>query len=752
MQYNLTRYSQTISNTAEGDISLTTDEVIDIITSITANVPVPGSGTTSGTLVLDSDLGSRVHIDEIQYYFDSAAPMSTAASGIKFYYKNESFDVYTSLNTYHNASYYYTVMSGTSAPRYIRVEHSVVSGTEGYVNGLQVLNDDTYVDFGDSGNKTSHNFNSTLADAMAQIDELSVFNSGPVTSNAKIIIEPQHTKADDILSISDSAEGPWYGVYREEDEISGAATWDTGTFDDTEEVTNVLKLSSGKTEGTYTTRIVNIDENQQLTFNSINYNYPTVSGKSIIATDDIDTLENIEVRSSTYKPMNRESYIWMSGTYSPATKYTNHSWMADSSLEEQSPDWGSWGRSGNFWEYWYDSKREDEYIIDKPYYTGSGNYSRIYFRIRRSNGALYSAIISDGDYTNDCWFSAQRIVFDAAGGFWIYYYLHRSSGGIDGGNFYLRYYDATMTLIYNKQATSAQGSFLFDFDSVYESNGDLWYTDRNLSSVFKIDRTGAILASFLATEDIRGVQALADGGCWFIQEQSLIRLDSDGEAVDEIELPSSTSSFVYDDLHGGFWLQDGWTVRNMAIDGTENFNVELPYLYFITVIDSGFMTKQHDGSTSVDPTAGYVSREHRRLIRTWDYPRTEGSLRGTFDVNRFGARSQTYDDLTDDHASNFPIVIDTNWNTYAEWTKVSLRDYNFTNDQYHQLRLTLRADDSADSPDVYGIYTQRAIEVPNIYPGNYGRFYLKSDVSNLNPQDVGNYTSNVRAYWFLNTE
>jgi len=751
MKYNLSRYGQTISNTAVGDISFTTDELIDITTTTTAQVPVPASGTTSGTLVLDCDLGARVYIGEIQYYFDSVASSGTAASGIKFYYKNESFEVYVSLNTYHNGTYYYTVISGTTAPRYIRIEHFTTTTTSGLVNGLQILNDDTQVDFGQDGTDTDTNFNLSIENTIVETNDLFVYNSGPVKANAKLIIEPQNTKADDILSISDSSSGPWYGVYRDDDKLTGTSLWDTGTFSQTEIASDMLTLTSGSTDGTYTTRIVNIDDYQRLTFNVMSYDYPTLaSGKSIIATDDIDTFENIEVRSSNSRPMDRETYMWMSGSYGANTQYTNHSWIEDGSLAEQSSDWGRWGRTTSYFEYWYDSTREDEYIVDKNIYTAGNAY--VYLRIRRKDGSLSSTTLTSSDYDTDCWYNTYKLVFDAAGGFWIYFYLHRSASGIDGGNYYLRYYDGGMTLIYNKQATSAQGTFLYDMDSVYESNGDMWYTDRTLSTVFKIDRDGNILASYLATEDIRGVVALADGGCWFIQQQALIRLDSDGQSVDEIELSSSLISYIYSDLHGDFWLQDGWVIRHMKSDGTEYFNIEIPNLYWITVMDSGVMTKQHDGSTTAKPTASYISRYHQRVIRTWDYPQTEGGYKGTLDTNRFGARSHPYDDLVDDHASHFPIAIDTQWDTFSQWTKVSLRDYNFTNEQYHQIRFTLRADNSNNSPEVYGLWTQRAIEIPNIYPGNYGRFYLKSDVTDLNAQDVGDYTSKVRAYWLLAAE
>ena len=961
MKYNLARYSQTISNISIGDVALTTDEMIAVITTTAANIPMPASGTTSGTLVLDSDLGALVHFDEVRYYYASVAPNSTIASGIKFYYRNEVFEVYTELNTYYNANYYYTLLSGTDATRYIRVEHVVTSS--GFVNGMQVLNDDTYVDFGTDGTDTDTNFYLSVENNIDDMHELQVFNSGPIKANVKLILEPQHTVADEILSISDSSSGPWYGVYRDEDRIVGTGLWDTGVHVDTEISSDTLVLTGGSTEGTYTTRIVLLDENQRLTFSVADLNYPIVvpevsffddfssgnvnwtivfygssgpadggyvtdftggnctiyrdydiwddkigitttdsyqygedwmltftfmyqthkniindvqgiyiyptwpqtdfylhvyvangpvgsarivlngsayplssvmdwaanintwfnvriqrdstdirfriwkttdneptiwgwtgtisptdlpttagirlydraldgdprtyekfdnfnlikdysasaGSKSIIATDDIDTLENIEVRSSNSRPMDRDTYIWGSGA-NESTKFTNHSWIADGSLESQSPDWGQQeGYSNTFYEWWYDSVAEDEYVVMKTVRTPtSGNYNRIYFEIRRKSGATYTLLFSNGWYTlgsQQAYYTTYKLVFDQSGGFWIYYYLSRDVN-VSGG-YYLRYYNSTIGLVSSESRSIAQGGFLYDMDSVYESNGDLWVSDRDMSTVYKQDRDGNLLNSYLATENIRGLFALNDGGCWFIQAYSLIRLDSDGAYVEDLTLPTQTASYVYSDLHGGFWLHDGWNIYHLNSDGSTDFVVEVINLYHIVVLNSGVMTKQHDGSTIIKPTASYISTEHKRVMRTWDYPQNEGGYSGTFDSNRLGARSQGYDDLTSDHASNFPIVIDSQWNSFADWKKVSLRDYTFTTEQYHQLRMTLRSDNSSNSPEVYGIYHQQAIEIPDVYPNNYGTFYLKADISNINAQDVGNYSSDVRAYWFL---
>lgn len=947
MKYNLTQYAQT---TSTGTMVLTTDELIDITSSITANVTIPVSGTFEGTVELESDLGARVHVDDVQYYFDSPEPRSTIASGIKFYYKNESFDVYTSLNTFYTNDYYYTVVSGTDAPRYLKVEHTIVSGTTGYLNGFVVLNNEDYVDFGADGSDTDTNFMLSVENSVSEINELEVFNSGPIKANAKIIIEPQRSVIDSVLKISDSPSGPWYGVYEDGDMVAGTGIWQTGEYTNTYESNGKLVLYPGFTEGNYKTRIFDLDENRRLTYISTDIEYPsktpavpfydnfdygdlywdyqvssrisfdngkmmiqwsqvtfpetkttidftddweftfridlstestgrwrprvtlfhdsgreiyvywyfgsyvspydgtldfyadgtsrwsitgrpswnsfidtwnwikikrtqenlkfkywpTTSGEpstwiwegtitdyinfpttgkikvesvyaggnegksylddfevinnastsqsdsSIVTTDAVDTYENVEVRSSNSRPLDRLTYIELVGSYSAAIKYTQHRWVEDGSIAETSSDWGTFGRSGTFWEVWYDSIQETEYIVDKPFYTGYGGDTNIYFHIRKKDEAIVTLKIAGSDYDTQRYYNTYRIIPDTSGGFWIYFYLGVTSS--DNGSYYLRYYDSGLAEIYSRQATAAQGTFLYDMDSVYTSQGYLWYTDRDLATVFKIDTSGAILASFLGTEGIRGVLALEDGGCWVIQDQALLRLDADAVQIDAFELPSSLVSYVYSDLEDGFWLQDGTNIRHLDSTGAVTFSVERPNLYWFTVVDSGVVTKEHDGSTTSFPQASYISKYHQRVIRTWDYPQTEGGWKGSFDYNRYGFRSHTFDDVVDDHASHFPIPIDNNWVNLSNWKKVSSRDYNFTNEEYHQIRMTLRATSSAQSPEVAGVYTQRAIEIPNIYPGNYGTFYLKSDIAGLHPEDIGNYTSSIRAHWLLDSE
>jgi len=866
MKYNLARYGQTWTNLIEGDIDLSIDELIDLTRTTSAHIEVPVSGTTSGTLVLECDLGARVHISDIKYYFDNTT------SGIEMFYKNEAFETYVSLAVMHLSNYYYASISGTDpSPRYIKIKHTVVSGVGGYIDGLEVLNNEDYVDFGDDGSRTAYDLGLDLEDNITEINQLEVYNSSTVKANAKLILEPQNTKADDIFSISDSQDGPWYGVYRDEDLLAGPGTWDSGKMVDTYNAGTAIKLSPSKTVGTYTTRLFSVEEDQRMTFAILNYDYPTVaptiefeddftngnddglwtkvtnpssiyfrnarleikdhntrvrttasleytddwvaqfrfyiggfsgsgnnfrayindtsgayvyfecdtsyhwvnsryirlvtnagikyelSGNSVnpyighwtwvkvqqnfntlrlkfwsdgdpepnwmgsysipfseiantgkidfrlisdygnplmyiddvslmknftadasaysfISTSGTDTTENIEVRSSNSEPLDEDTYIEL---YNYTT--IRHRWVLNGELagKEQTitnPGYGN-GPIKSYWEFYYDSVANDTYYLHKVNYNANYGYKPVVVTlgVKRNNDTQKRIDLISTSAT--VYYSTYTLKFNATGSFWIYYYINDNTGNYDSSAYRLDYYDPNLSRIYRKSQSKGEGSFLYDMDTIYNGNGDLWYSDRSNNTIFKIDKNGNLLKSYLATEDVRGLFATADGGCWFIQGQALIKLDSDAQYVKHFILPSTTASYVKDDYGQGFWIHDGWVVRYLDLDGNEVFNVEVENLIWIDVMHSGVLGKISTGSSGVKPQGVYISKDHRKVMRTWDYPSTENDRSGNYDYYRYGAMSHKYDDYTTGNSANFPISIDTNWNS-AEWKKVSARNRN----------------------------------------------------------------------------
>jgi hypothetical protein len=285
MSYNLGINSFVAANTSSGNVSLTTDQLRTILKpDMTSSVYLSGNNI----LYLDIDLGMRIKIDEIQYYFTSTSSMGSVASGIKFYYRNDDPDSYSLLSTQID-SYYYATISGLSAPRYLRIIHTI-SGTSisGTLNKIQIFNDDTIVNFGEVGTLDSEHFEMDLEEISADIREVKVFNSGPYKANAYVFLEYQGNNADTLFSISNNEDGPWYGVKDDNDLVVGYPIWNRAAA-----LTNLysrqnqidMSLTSGSTSGTCTTMIFEADEDQRLSNLVIEKEYPLVQSGTIFYDD-----------------------------------------------------------------------------------------------------------------------------------------------------------------------------------------------------------------------------------------------------------------------------------------------------------------------------------------------------------------------------------------------------------------------------------------------------------------------------------
>jgi len=286
MAYNLTIHSQVETNTNIGNVSLGVDDILPLLRTTTASgVDLYGDDV----LALDCDLGAQVKIDEIRYYFTTPTDSGTVQSTVGLYYKYDDADVYTSLFTFIGPGYYYgTITSGTSAPRYIRVVHTI-SGTaiSGTVNGFEVTNDDDIVDFGPNGQQEAENFDIDLRYDPSEIREVEVYNDGENMAHVHVILEPQGTIADEVLTISTTNEGPWVGPKQTDNEIAGPNTWDQGTLSAAADISfdDRLQIVPGQHSCQYTTRIFGTVDTQKFTFLNLDAYYPTSSSGTIFEDD-----------------------------------------------------------------------------------------------------------------------------------------------------------------------------------------------------------------------------------------------------------------------------------------------------------------------------------------------------------------------------------------------------------------------------------------------------------------------------------
>ncbi len=737
MQYNLTQHSQVEDNTSIGNVALSTAQILDIIQTTSANSPALFE---TDILCLDCDLGARVSIGEIRYYFSSASTSEAVASGIEFYYKDEGFGSYISLATSIGSSYYYTtITSGISAPRYIRLKHTVSSGTavSGTVGGFEVINNDDTVDFGTDGSRTAENFEMALMYDTEEIRSIYLFNDNDREADAHVIIEPQGTVTDEVLSISTSQSGPWYNPVQTSNMIAGADRWDTGNYLYTKEVFDQLELVTSSGVGTYTTRIFDTMDTQKFTYLNLDTTYSETG--MIVATNSDDSQETIEIKSSNTRPMDyityRNTIYYGGGGSGSYLKYREY-WLSDGSIKFTSPedivDYQHDVISDRHARFYIDRNTRKSWIMFKWDKWQLSSHNHVSLSRLSATGALEDYVTFVASYQNYGELDVFALVAHQEEGVWSYNYSPRSTGTFNLGiGYYLMHHDVDMARTFRLYDSSA---FIYDMDAV-RSTGDLWYSDPINYQAIKLDVDGAVLTTYDFTSDTKGIVATTDGGCWVIQGSKIFNISSAGVLLNTIDLTSIATdlSRVVLDEDDALWITDGLTVKRVFFDGRVNFTVELDFQPTdLQPYDTGV------AAFCTDRSWRFISRSDRRVIKT---------LTNSTGTNmHIGVEGASYDNLV--YANEFPIDFDTTWNA-LEWNTVSTDYYLMPEDKYNQIRLTLRANESLTSPIVNGLYLNESIQVQKIPSQSYGTMYMKADTTAQDESDSGAYTSNLKTWWYI---
>lgn len=686
MSYNLVENSNMYVNTTIGTVDLTILETV-AIANLTSTKYI--SGDNNDILCLDTDLGARINIGEIRYYFSSASVSGTVASGIDFYYKNENFESYFSLTTNIGNDYYYTTVSGVSAPRYVRMVHTV-SGTSvsGTVVGFNILNDDTVVDFGTDGTVESLATSVSVLGAPEIITTIPVYNDGIRVSTAYVTLEPQGTNADELLTISASEDGPWIGVRENAELLADEDTWVNGNYDDAE-LTNDNKLTlidaPLKTTGTYTTKIFSNEDKNSF----IDIDIESELDGSMVTADGNKQVKTIELRSTNQQPKdynicrlfgNHQDggywYLYYSDYYEDGTLlYTSADISASKSAGStvyvrnaviDSNDEKTYGamfksREVNDW------KQLAVFTISR---TGTYNQKVIYYSTSSSNFTFY----------------AYYLCPDTDGGFWAQLYSAGAYGqggyAIDQGiGHYLIHFYSDLTYSYRYYTGSSR--YYNYMDCVYDT-GKLWVVDRTNNMVKLITPGGTTEVNFPDTASLREICATSDGGCWYISGYDLVNLDSTGTWVTTLEDVGTTSTFycVARDGDGALYIKDGEYVKRIFTDGTVDFSVYVANAAsFTQVTEDGIWVRTSDNKHR------FVDKSEKAL--------TAANISYSYYPAAMG---YSYDD--DGHGDHFPISLDTHWND-LEWQEVRLDKYPLPiGDTYHQARITLKSNKPSDVYDV----------------------------------------------------
>jgi len=661
------------------------------------------------------------------------------ASGIAFYYKDDDatgsgiVNEYLGLTTSIGDGYYYTTVPTPSAPRYIRLTHTV-SGTSitGDVVGLSILNDDTVVDFGSDGSLESTTVLTSLSylDNNNYIKEIEIYNDGSELATAYILLEPQLNDADVLMSISASENGPWVSSIEEDMVVVDGTLWDTGNYSNTNSDTNAkLRLDGGQTVGTYTTHIFQKDFSK---FANINVNRIAVSG-TIMATDAEDYTSTIEIRSSHTMPLPFSSYkiFDIDGYYvhtedyyieTSASGVKYYDMYTDDGYSLGSPPISKTFHGLLQFAVWIDDNNFDFVSIVAP-----GPYENIfksYKQIARTSGVTVTA------YLPEIYF----IKLDNDGGTWLYMYMNTSTGDvggfdIDGAGYYLFKYDTNMALEYKDKRSS---DFITDLDVDYDT-GYLWYIPiGGVNGVYKLDTDGTTLKSYTGeyTTDLKGLCANSDGGCWIINGDSLYRLDSDANIIDSIlDVGTINLHLVAQDINESdyLWIADGGYIKRIVIaDGRAILSVTIagPIEQLIPKHTGVWAACNRWSDTGKMRFIGKNSGIEETEIDTLMPPNVPYYT----GLGTPGVSQANYDHLI--KGADFPLPSDPVWNSSLEWNKVNPDTYILPREQYHQVKLTLRRSDAGiDSPTVDDIYLQDSVKITDIY--NVG----------------GDYSSMLRTWW-----
>jgi hypothetical protein len=745
--------------TSSGTITLTVEDMSNLLV-VSGTVTISGSGNDN--VWIDCGLVDRVSIDEIRYYFDSSTSSGTVASGISFYYKNDNADSYSSLTTSVGSSYYYTTITSPAAPRYIKLNHDV-SGTSisGTMVGFEVLNNDEVIDFGSDGTLTSTYVLTSLNYLNYQdyIKEIEVYNSGDTVATAHVMFDPQYDDADDLLSISASESGPWVYARNNFFIVVDGSLWDNGQYVDTNSnVDGKLRLDGGEVVGTYTTPIF---KNDSVRFAYLDVLQTAVSG-ALVAVDSGDYTSTLQIRSSDTVPWDYNVYRTICRT---GTNVYYKEYLVSTGLLV----YNSFSETGQYFnDIACDEHYSSQFAVNVDTLKsacllstgdGYGYYGAEYLRIQiikltqegireASKTLAYTASYTQPYYE----LKEYGFKYDSDEGFWLYLSTERAGGGgytITSAGYYLIHLNSSLSVTYNSGAQSTD--FISGWDVIPDSTS-IWYILKigTPNTILKLDDSGTILVTYdTDVTDLKDLCSTTDGGCWFIDENNLYKLNSAGTSIED----SITNIDINNDLthvrldlgdSDALWIVDGVYIKRVSLDGRlySSEYLEGFTIHSIVSVSEGVWVYCVENSTSkyyakfIGRVSGGVERSVERVDDQDDgAPSAVGSKFIRYDNRILG--------------SMIPFADDPVWNSGLEWNKAVTDNCVLPREQYNQLKLTLRRPYTwIDSPTVDNIYYQDNVELEDIYPGQSKTLYLKISIP-TGMSVSGDYSSMLRVWWEL---
>lgn len=701
--------------------------------------------TLSGSdiLVAEFDLGRRVHIDRFEYkYIDYTSTPENVASGIEFYCRNELFEEYMLLQTLYSPEWlFYTTATegGILAPRYLKCRHVLsetlgVTTTSGSMYGFKAFNNDSIVNFGEGGDKEQESIE-VARGAAADIRGIPIYNNGNNIANALINIEPSFSSVDDVLSISNSINGPWTKALDANDVRVHSYNVGNGTNIDTTIRDNLIVIdgaivNGGKciTKSNYGSYISPIIKKTDISSSCRLLIEKDVNSPGRIVVDTTDTTETIEFRSSNVTPKTYAAIRTLTGQYDGS--YSRLSYRDYTLLtQEYIPSSTSllFGAAYGVGTVWQDYGIVNDKITDRNVcwaVSKCADYryrSELYLFNNFGSSSISKQLSRQTDAYSIVNFNFRQLKLDYSGGFWAYFFCqsYASSDFVDASGYYLVYFDVSMNNTFKWFLSTDE---IGTIDVNYNTR-ELWYTRPSSSAIYKIGIDGTVTAEFSATEytnALGGMAVLPSGNLLYSNGKYIHYLKYNGAYIDGASiLSASENSIDYISLDGdgseAIWVIDGLYVGRLFVagpyKGMYDFRVgDIGFPVSIESVSGGVWVKCAEAEVTSVIVMKFISKENRRVDSTY-VPAYSSSP------------AIIYNDYNDiNYNKRMPVQSDTVWKNLP-WTKIATGSYLLPEDDYYQLRITLHRQtpfeawpgvtSNMDQPPISEDYFEQVSTTPN---------------------------------------
>jgi hypothetical protein len=177
------------------------------------------------------------------------------------------------------------------------------------IRGIRVINDDSYVNFGEDGAIESYSLPESFVGVTSSAQEIFIKNDGPQIANANVLISYTGAISDSYIKISNSLSGSYYGIRENSIKQPRDIPWENGYFYNTQVVDNRVTISGSTGPYYYISPV--IDTTLTSVFSSPRVFWVSDEpGLSSIDFDDvISSQKSIMIRQSASPP----SGSWSSG-------------------------------------------------------------------------------------------------------------------------------------------------------------------------------------------------------------------------------------------------------------------------------------------------------------------------------------------------------------------------------------------------------------------------------------------------------